>query len=182
MNTLTDYYRAVSEALVKLPQEPVNRTISALKQARAGKRRIFIFGNGGSAANASHFVVDVIKSTVRPDQPRFKIVCLNDNMPTVTAYSNDVSYDVIFSEPLAALAEPGDVAIAISGSGNSPNVLRAMDTAAEMSLTRIGLTGFAGGQLKSKCDVCVVVPSDSMQVIEDAHLVILHSIFLQLME
>ena len=182
MKNVQDYYQAVSDTLLKLPEGPVNEIIAALKQARAEKRRIFIFGNGGSAASASHFVVDVIKSTIRPDQPRYKIIGLNDNMPTVTAYSNDVSYDVIFSEPLAALAEPGDVAIAISGSGNSPNVLRAMDTAKDMNLTRIGLTGFAGGRLKDKCDVCVIVPSDSMQVIEDAHLVILHSVFLALCE
>jgi len=182
MKNVQDYYQAVSDALLKLPEDPVNEIIAALKQARAEKRRIFIFGNGGSAASASHFVVDVIKSTIRPDQPRYKIICLNDNMPTVTAYSNDVSYEVIFSEPLAALAEPGDVAIAISGSGNSPNVLRAMDTAKEMNLTRIGLTGFAGGKLRDKCNVCVIVPSDSMQVIEDAHLVILHSVFLALCE
>jgi D-sedoheptulose 7-phosphate isomerase len=180
VNTVLDYYQSVSQALLKIPRSPVDQVIDALKQARAAQKRIFIFGNGGSAANASHFVVDVIKSTVRSDQPRFKIICLNDNMPTVTAYSNDVSYEVIFCEPLAALAEPGDVAIAISGSGNSPNVLRAMDTAREMGLTRIGLTGFQGGKLKDQCDVCVVIPSDSMQVIEDAHLVVLHSIFLQL--
>jgi len=180
VKNVQDYYQAVSDALLRLPEDPVNEIIAALKQARAEKRRIFIFGNGGSAASASHFVVDVIKSTIRPDQPRYKIICLNDNMPTVTAYSNDVSYEVIFSEPLAALAEPGDVAIAISGSGNSPNVLRAMDTAKDMNLTRIGLTGFAGGKLKDKCDMCVIVPSDSMQVIEDAHLVVLHSIFLAL--
>jgi D-sedoheptulose 7-phosphate isomerase len=177
-----DYYQSVSEALLKISREPVEQVIATFKQARAEQRRIFIFGNGGSAANASHFVVDVIKSTVRPDQPRYKIICLNDNMPTVTAYSNDVSYDVIFSEPLAALAEPGDVAIAVSGSGNSPNVLRAMDTAKEMGLVRIGLTGYAGGRLKDRCDVCVIVPSDSMQVIEDAHLVILHSVFLALLD
>ena len=182
MKNVQDYYQAVSDTLLKLPEGPVNEIIAALKQARAEKRRIFIFGNGGSAASASHFVVDVIKSTIRPDQPRYKIIGLNDNMPTVTAYSNDVSYEVIFSEPLASLAEPGDVAIAISGSGNSPNVLRAMDTAKDMNLTRIGLTGFAGGRLKDKCDVCVIVPSDSMQVIEDAHLVILHSVFLALCE
>jgi D-sedoheptulose 7-phosphate isomerase len=180
VNNVQDYYRSVSDALLNIQPEPVEQIVATLKQARAKQQRIFIFGNGGSAANASHFVVDVIKSTVRPDQPRYKIICLNDNMPTVTAYSNDVSYDVIFSEPLSALAEPGDVAIAISGSGNSPNILRAMDTAKDMHLTRIGLTGFAGGKLKDKCDVCVVVPSDSMQVIEDAHLVILHSIFLAL--
>lgn len=182
MKNVQDYYQAVSDALLKLPEDPVNEIIVALKQAWAEKRRIFIFGNGGSAANASHFVVDVIKSTIRPGRPRIKILCLNDNMPTVTAYSNDVSYDVIFSEPLASLAEPGDIAIAISGSGNSPNILRAMDTAKDMNLTRIGLTGFAGGKLKDKCDVCVIVPSDSMQVIEDAHLVILHSVFLALCE
>jgi len=182
VNSVSDYLQAASETLLKLPQEPIYQIIEVLRQARAAGRRIFVFGNGGSAANSSHFVVDVIKGTVRPDQPRYKIICLNDNMPTVTAYSNDVSYQVIFAEPLAALAEPGDVAIAISGSGNSPNVLRAMDVAQQIGLTRIGLTGSAGGKLKDKCDVCVVVPSDSMQVIEDAHLVILHSIFLQLMK
>jgi D-sedoheptulose 7-phosphate isomerase len=180
VNNVKEYYQSVSDALVRIPEEPVAQIIAALKQARAERRHIFVFGNGGSAASASHFVVDVIKSTVQADQPRYKIVSLNDNMPTVTAYSNDVNYDVIFSEPLAALAEPGDVAIAISGSGNSPNVLRAMDTAKAMGLTRVGLTGFAGGRLKDKCDVCVIVPSNSMQVIEDAHLVILHSVFLAL--
>jgi len=166
--------------LSKIPQDPIERIIAALKQARAGNRRIFVFGNGGSSANASHFVNDMVKSTVRPDQPRFKLICLSDNVPTLTAYANDVSYEVIFAEPLAALAEPGDVALALSGSGNSPNVLRAMDVAKEMGLTRIGLTGCGGGKLKDKCDVCVVVPSDSMQMIEDAHLVILHSVFLAL--
>jgi len=180
VNSVQDYYQSVSDALLKIPREPVDQIVAAFKQARAKQRHIFVFGNGGSAANASHFVVDMIKSTVQPNQPRYRIICLNDNMPTVTAYSNDVSYDVIFSEPLAALAEPGDVAMAISGSGNSPNVLRAMDTAKAMGVTRIGLTGFAGGRLKDQCDVCVIVPSDSMQVIEDAHLVILHSVFLAL--
>jgi D-sedoheptulose 7-phosphate isomerase len=180
MYSVSNYFQVVSTALLDLPQEPVERIIAILRQARLEQRRIFIFGNGGSAANASHFVVDMIKGAVQPNQPRYKIICLNDNMPTVTAYSNDVSYEVIFAEPLAALAGPGDIAFALSGSGNSPNVLRAMDVARQMNLTRIGLTGFAGGKLKDKCDVCVIVPSDSMQVIEDAHLVILHSIFLQL--
>jgi D-sedoheptulose 7-phosphate isomerase len=182
MNNVRDYFQAVSNVLSRIPQEPIHQIITVLKQARAANRRIFAFGNGGSSANASHFVNDMIKSTVQPDQPRFKLICLSDNVPTLTAYANDVSYDVIFAEPLAALAEPGDVAIAISGSGNSPNVLRAMDTAKEMGLTRIGLTGYAGGKLKDQCDLCVIVPSDSMQVIEDAHLVILHSIFLALMK
>jgi D-sedoheptulose 7-phosphate isomerase len=175
-----DYFQAVSDVLSKIPQDPIERIIATLMQARAGNRRIFVFGNGGSSANASHFVNDMVKSTVRPDQPRFKLICLSDNVPTLTAYANDVSYEVIFAEPLAALAEPGDVALTLSGSGNSPNVLRAMDMAQEMGLIRIGLTGRGGGRLKDKCDVCVIVPSDSMQMIEDAHLVILHSVFLAL--
>jgi D-sedoheptulose 7-phosphate isomerase len=178
VNNVRDYFQLVSDTLNKLPPEPIERIVVCLRQARAQNRRIFVFGNGGSSANASHFVNDMVKSTVRPDQPRFRLICLSDNVPTLTAYANDVSYDVIFAEPMAALAEPGDVALALSGSGNSPNVLKAMDVAQEMGLTRIGLTGFAGGKLKDRCDVCVIVPSDSMQVIEDAHLVILHSVFL----
>ena len=178
MNNIQDYVQTVSDVLCKLPQQPIEQIVVLLRQARAENRRIFVFGNGGSSANASHFVNDMVKSTVRPDQPRFKLICLSDNVPTLTAYANDVSYDVIFAEPMAALAEPGDVALALSGSGNSPNILKAMDVAKDMGLTRIGLTGFAGGKLKDKCDVCVIVPSDSMQVIEDAHLVILHSVFL----
>ena len=178
MNNVRDYFELVSDTLHRLPPEPIERMVACLRQARAANRRIFVFGNGGSSANASHFVNDMVKSTVRPDQPRFRLICLSDNVPTLTAYANDVSYDVIFAEPMAALAEPGDVTLALSGSGNSPNVLKAMDVAKEMGLTRIGLTGFAGGKLKDKCDVCVIVPSDSMQVIEDAHLVILHSVFL----
>jgi len=111
-----------------------------------------------------------------------KLICLSDNVPTLTAYANDVSYDIVYAEPLASLAEPGDVAIALSGSGNSPNVLRAMDVAQEMGVTRVGLTGRDGGKLKDQCDICVIVPTDSMQVIEDAHLVILHAVFLALCE
>ena len=134
------------------------------------------------AAPRLHRILQLILSRVlRPGRPRLKVICLNDNMPTVTAYSNDIDYNVIFAEPLVSLAEPGDVAIAISGSGNSSNVLRAMDAAKEIGLVRIGLTGFDGGKLKDKCDIYVVVPSDSMQVVEDVHLVILHSIFLSLM-
>ncbi len=175
-----DYYQTVADVVKKVPAETVNQIIALMNQARAENRRIFLFGNGGSAAAASHITVDLIKSTVQPDRPRLKVICLNDNLPTITAYANDVSYAVIFSEPLASLAEPGDLAIAISGSGNSPNVLKAMDVAQERGLTRVGLTGFQGGKLKNKCNICVVVPSDSMQIIEDVHLIILHSVFLQL--
>jgi D-sedoheptulose 7-phosphate isomerase len=182
MFTPTSYFQKVAAVLPAIPAEPVEQIIATLRQARANGQRIFVFGNGGSAANASHIVNDMIKSTIQPGRPRMKLICLSDNVPTLTAYANDVSYDIVYAEPLASLAEPGDVAIALSGSGNSPNVLRAMDVAQEMGLTRVGLTGRDGGKLKDQCDICVIVPNDSMQVIEDAHLVILHAVFLALCE
>jgi D-sedoheptulose 7-phosphate isomerase len=182
MFTPTSYFQKVAAVLPAIPAEPVEQIIATLRQARANGQRIFVFGNGGSSANASHIVNDMIKSTIQPGRPRMKLICLSDNVPTLTAYANDVGYDIVYSEPLASLAEPGDVVIALSGSGNSPNVLRAMDVAQEMGLTRVGLTGRDGGKLKDQCDICVIVPNDSMQVIEDAHLVILHAVFLALCE
>jgi D-sedoheptulose 7-phosphate isomerase len=139
-------------------------------------------GNGGSAAMASHFACDLGKGTVQEGKPHFKVISLNDNVPLLTAYANDFGYETVFAEPLASLAEPGDVAIAISSSGNSPNVLRAMDVARELGLTTIGITGFEGGRLKKKVDVCVIVPADSqhpdgMQHAEDGQWVVLHVIF-----
>lgn len=180
MSEARPYFQRVAEVLLRTPQEPVAEIVAVLRKARMERRRIFMFGNGGSSANASHIVTDLVKSALQPDLPRFKVICLSDNTPMLTAYANDVSYDVVFSGQLEALAEPGDVAFALSGSGNSANVLRAMDTAREMRLIRIGLTGRDGGRLKEQCDICLVVPSDSMQIIEDVHLVVLHAIFLAL--
>jgi D-sedoheptulose 7-phosphate isomerase len=178
--SIPEYFQFVSNALAQVDQEPIARIIHILNEARLKKKHIFILGNGGSSATASHIVNDLLKSTARPDMPHMRVICLADNTPTLTAYANDVAYEAIFSEQLVALADPGDVLVALSGSGNSPNVLRAMEKAKLLELTRIGLTGFDGGRLKDQCDVSVVVSSNSMQVIEDVHMVILHSIFLAL--
>jgi len=180
MENAEAYLRDVSEVLLQLPHDRIADVIAVLEQARAEGRRIFVFGNGGSAATASHFACDLGKGTVQESQPRFKVMALNDNIPLLTAYANDFGYETVFAEPLASLSEPGDVAIGISASGNSANVLRAMDVARERELVTVGLTGFQGGRLKDKVDICIIVPSDSMQQIEDAHLVILHAIFLAL--
>ncbi|HAL61609.1 MAG TPA: phosphoheptose isomerase [Chloroflexi bacterium] len=180
MENAEAYLRDVSEVLLQLPHDRITDVIAVLEQARAEGRRIFVFGNGGSAATASHFACDLGKGTVQESQPRFKVMALNDNIPLLTAYANDFGYETVFAEPLASLSEPGDVAIGISASGNSANVLRAMDVARERELVTVGLTGFQGGRLKDKVDICIIVPSDSMQQIEDAHLVILHAIFLAL--
>jgi len=180
MENAEAYLRDVSEVLLQLPHDRITDVIAVLEQARAEGRRIFVFGNGGSAATASHFACDLGKGTVQESQPRFKVMALNDNIPLLTAYANDFGYETVFAEPLGSLSEPGDVAIGISASGNSANVLRAMDVARERELVTVGLTGFQGGRLKDKVDICIIVPSDSMQQIEDAHLVILHAIFLAL--
>ena len=179
---VTDYFRRVAEVLPRIPAGEVEEIIDIMIDAQINRRMVFMMGNGGSSANASHIVNDLVKSALHPDRPRFRCMCLTDNTPVLTAYSNDDSYDVALAKQLEALASPGDVVVALSGSGNSPNILRAMETAQEMGLTRIGLTGRDGGKLAPQCDVAVVVPTDSMQIIEDAHLVILHAMFLAVTE
>jgi len=156
----------------------VERIVPILLRARAEDRTIFFFGNGGSASTASHFVTDIAKvaggTAGHGPGKRFRCVSLNDNIPGLTAWANDVGYAEVFSGPLKALAEKGDVVVAISGSGNSPNVLEAVKTARAMGLTTIGLTGIGGGKLKDMVDVALVVPSNSMQHTEDTHLITLH--------
>jgi D-sedoheptulose 7-phosphate isomerase len=176
------YFDEMCRILQNMPQAEIARTIDILTQARTEGKRILLMGNGSSAAMASHSACDLCKGTVQEGKPRFKAIALNDNVPLLTAYANDFGYETVFAEPLASLAEPGDVAIAISSSGNSPNVLRAMDVARERGLTTIGITGFEGSQLKEKVDVCVIVPADSQQPdgiqhAEDGQWVVLHAIF-----
>ena len=154
--------------------EGIAKIVPVLLAARASDRTIFFFGNGGSASTASHFVVDIGKATIQGESRRFRCVALVDNVETVTAWANDAEYGRVFSEQLATLASPGDVAFGISGSGNSANVLRAMEVAKTLGLRTIGLTGMGGGKLKGLVEVPVVVPSNSMQHIEDVHLLICH--------
>jgi D-sedoheptulose 7-phosphate isomerase len=154
--------------------EGVQRIVPLLLKARAAGRTVFFFGNGGSASTASHFVVDIGKGAARGDGRRVRCVGLSDNIPSMTAWANDADYSKIFSEQLRILAEPGDVAVAISGSGNSPNVLEAVRAARELGVSTIGLTGIGGGKLKDLVDVAVVVPTNSMQHTEDVHVTILH--------
>jgi D-sedoheptulose 7-phosphate isomerase len=154
--------------------EAIERIVPILLKARDEDRTIYFFGNGGSASTASHFVVDIGKATIRGENRRFRCIALVDNVESVTAWANDSEYGVVFSEQLKTLAHAGDVAVGISGSGNSPNVLKAIEVARAMHLPTIGLTGIGGGKLKAQVDVPVVVPSNSMQHVEDAHLLICH--------
>jgi D-sedoheptulose 7-phosphate isomerase len=136
-----------------------------------------VFGNGGSAALASHVCCDLGKGTSDASAKRVRVMSLTDNVPLMTAWANDSSYEVVFTEQMKNFLEPGDVAFAISGSGNSPNVLHALRYAREAGATTVSLGGFEGGKMKGLSDVCAVIPSDNMQIIEDLHTMACHGIF-----
>jgi D-sedoheptulose 7-phosphate isomerase len=171
------YFDCLSNTIARLPFDSVDVVADILVRAYVDSRMIYLFGNGGSAALASHFACDLGKGTINGTRKRFRVLALTDSVPIITAWANDANYEDIFAEQLANFAKPHDVAFAISGSGNSPNVLRGLRTAKELGATTVGLTGFSGGKLKDLCDVCVIIPSDNMQVIEDMHLCVAHAVF-----
>ena len=171
---IKEYLDRLIEDIKALPAEQIITVADVLRTAQLKGKRIFVMGNGGSAAAAAHFTCDLGKNTRQPDQPRLRVISLVDNLSGLTAYANDEGYENVFSEPLLSLAEQGDVAVAISGSGNSPNVLKAMETAKRLGVITVGLTGFEGGKLKSMVDYCIVVPSHNMERIEDLHLILNH--------
>jgi D-sedoheptulose 7-phosphate isomerase len=167
------------QVVANLPHEEIDQVINELMQAYEHGKNIFMFGNGGSASLASHFACDLGKGTVISEngQKRFRVLALTDNIPLMTAWANDSCYDQIYAEQLRNFVASGDVVLAISGSGNSPNVLRGLEVARSHGARTIGLTGFEGGKMKSLCNICVVLRSDNMQVIEDFHLSMTHAIF-----
>jgi D-sedoheptulose 7-phosphate isomerase len=171
------YFADIKEVLDKIPVEVLDRIYQSVLQAYEEDRQVFIIGNGGSAANASHAACDLGKGTVYPGRPRFRVVSLADNTPVSTAYANDLSYDQIFAEPIRTLARKGDLVIALSGSGNSPNVLEGMKAAREAGAHTVALTGYQGGKIKDLAHETLIVPSSDMQHIEDSHLVLLHLIY-----
>ena len=173
-----DYLLAVQEVLARLDHAIVDRMVDVIWRGYERKRTLFLFGNGGSAALASHFACDIGKGTIAGKGKRLRTVALTDNVALITAWANDKAYDAIFAEQLESLAEKGDIALAISGSGNSPNVICGLEAARRIGAETLVLTGFEGGRAKALANLCLVVPSDSMQLIEDAHLCATHAIFL----
>jgi D-sedoheptulose 7-phosphate isomerase len=171
------YFDCLSQAIPRLPYETIDAISAALVCAVQEQRTIFVFGNGGSAASASHMMCDLNKGATSAAARRARVMALTDNVPLLTAWANDCGYDKVFSEQIKNFAQPGDVAVAISGSGNSANVLLGLRTARDAGAFTIGLAGFNGGNMKALCDLCAVVPSDNMQIVEDLHHAVLHSIF-----
>ena len=172
------YFEELQRVVTGLSHEGIDQIADALFKAYESGRIVYTFGNGGSAALASHFACDLGKGTAYCNGgKRFRVLALTDNIPTLTAWANDSSYEDVFSEQLRNFVHQQDVAFAISGSGKSKNVLNALEVAREAGATTVGISGFEGGQMKSLCDICVVVPSNNMQIIEDMHLAVAHSIF-----
>jgi D-sedoheptulose 7-phosphate isomerase len=172
------YLQRLSGLIPNLPFATIDGIVGIILQACEENRTVFVFGNGGSAASASHMMVDMNKNTGEtPEGKRLKVIALTDNVPLLTAWANDAAYEHVFSEQLKNFVQRGDVVFAISCSGNSANVVLALETARARGAVTVGIAGFEGGRMKPLCDLCAVVPSDNMQLIEDMHHAILHSVF-----
>ena len=171
-----DYLSRVCQEIQRLDRAEVENVSDLIEQAYDDGRFVFIIGNGGSGANASHLCEDLAKCTLRDfeNQKRLKVLSLTDNTPGIMAWANDEGYDRIFVEQLKNLASPGDLLLAISGSGNSPNILKAVDWANPHGLTTVGITGFSGGKLKAMAHHDLHVPVDDMGIVESIHLVVFH--------
>ena len=176
------YKDELINAITALDLEKVGQAIDILAQARDEGRRIFVCGNGGSASSASHFATDLVKGASYGRPSRFRIMALTDSLPTITAYSNDVCYDCVFVEQLKNFAEPGDVVIGISSSGNSPNVLRAIEYGNAIGCRTIALSGRDGGKLGPLAQLNIQISHAHTGRIEDLHMIILHMIGYRFME
>ncbi len=176
LDTIRRYIADINVALEGLPMDKIAEAIGLLEKARLEGNKVFIFGNGGSAATASHFASDLSKGAIREGKPRIKAFALTDNVPLLTAWANDTSYENIFAEQLENCVDRGDIVIGISGSGNSPNVLKGVKVAKNKGATAVGFIGFDGGRLKSVVDIAIIVPSHNMEQVEDIHLLLEHVI------
>lgn len=176
MKSLEDYTRELKYTLDRLALELVEEVVDCLHQARMNGQQVFVIGNGGSAATATHLACDLGKNTVSAHAPRFRVISLTDNMAVFSAIGNDLGYENVFAEQLANLVQPGDVVIAISASGNSPNVLKAIKLAKLHEARTIGWSGYDGGKLATLVDIPVVVPNHCIEQIEDIHMMLGHMV------
>lgn len=175
MGIVEDYFATLKSTIDRVEEEPIYTAVTALHSARLNNNQIFVMGNGGSASTASHFVCDLNKNTRHESLPPFRLIGLADNMAILAAYANDEGYENVFVKQLANFLRPGDVVIGISASGNSENVLRAVQFANDTGQnTTIGLTGFSAGKLGPMVDIHMHVPSNNIEQVEDIHLMLAH--------
>lgn len=171
-----EYFQDLQNTVEKIDLGSFKEIIELLFNALENERQVFTMGNGGSGSTASHLVCDLNKGVCFDKRKRFKAICLNDNMPTLLAYANDMSYSDIFREQLKNFMQEEDIVIGFSGSGNSRNVLKAIEYANEHGGVTIGFSGFNGGKLSKTSIIPLVVPVSDMQKCEDLHLILCHFI------
>jgi D-sedoheptulose 7-phosphate isomerase len=176
MESITTYFTELEQVLRDIAQMHLQEVLSLLEEAYRDGHRIFIMGNGGSAATASHFALDLAKNTITPGAPRLKAISLTDHVPLITAWSNDTAYEHIFEEQLANMVEPGDVVIGISTSGNSPNVINALNLAKKSRAATVALLGTKGGLIKNIVDAYILAPGHNIEQEEDVHMILAHVI------
>lgn len=174
ISEINTYLEHEIDTLKVLDVNEINAALNLLLETFENGNTVFVFGNGGSSATASHFQNDFNKGVSEHTEKKFNFQCLNDNVATVMAVANDIGFEEVFRFQLVGHMRPGDVVLAISGSGNSKNVLNAVEYAKSQGAKVIGLTGFGGGKLKELSDVSLHVPVNSMQITEDIHMVFDH--------
>jgi D-sedoheptulose 7-phosphate isomerase len=171
---LLDYCQGLKDALDTIPTDAAEKFLQLLESAYQEGRQVFIMGNGGSGSTASHAAGDLNKGVSYGREKRFRVMSLNDSMATVTAYANDVSYSQAYVEQLKNFLNRGDLVIGISGSGNSPSILKAIEYANQQGAVTVGLCGFSGGKLAAMAQFPVHVPVNDMQKVEDIHMMLFH--------
>lgn len=176
MGFVNSYINGVISLLSRTPEGPIQQLAELVLDAYKNEKSVYIMGNGGSAATASHLACDLQKGIKLLGGKGFKVMALTDSMPILTAWANDFSYSDVFAQPLTTWVQPGDLVIVISGSGRSANVIRAIEVAQHKGAITAALVGFDGGELGKLAMHKVVIPSEDMQHIEDAHMVVSHLI------
>ena len=174
MDIVETYLTELETAIANLSRDGIRAVVAALAEVWERSGTAYIIGNGGSASTASHMMNDLMKFTSIEGRQRFRAVALTDNVPLMTALGNDVAFEDIFVEPLRNLIGPDDALIALSGSGNSPNILKAIEYANSVGATTIGLCGSPGGRLATLAKLVVRVPADRIGQQEDGHLILNH--------
>ncbi len=179
---IKNYLEDLKHLLNEINSSEVEQLVDSLFNAWLEGKRVLLMGNGGSSSSVSHIVNDLQKNIQLEASRALRTICLSDSTPLLMAWANDTNWDNIFTPQIECWAEPGDVVIGVSGSGNSMNVINGITAANRCGATTFGMAGFAGGKLKSAAQHCIIVSSDNMQRIEDVHMVILHITFTALLE
>lgn len=173
---IKEYFDSLTNIFKIISEDQFKTFINLFQSTLDNNSQIFLFGNGGSASTCSHITCDLNKGVTLKNGKKFKIICLNDNIPSMMAYANDMSYEDIFAQQLKNYLNKNDLVIGVSGSGNSKNVIKAIEYANEQNAETCALTGFDGGKIKNVAKNILLVPVNDMQKIEDIHIIIFHCI------